>query len=142
MIKLARTTSTGGMSRCSAKRSGRRAGRDGLSVEEVADTEYLVRLRRKAENDLAEIAARLSYDLSALVAQETGGADDLALARRDALVERARALAEVRVADYELLCAAFGESWRRHHRDRRIARLGWRCPRLTAGVEVGGHVFR
>lgn len=119
-----------------AAANGRRAGRSGLTVEEVADTAYLIRLRRDAVNDLTAIAVALDRDL------DEQRPSDLLPARRNALIRRARAAAELRIADYELLCAAYGQGWRCHHRDRAFVDLGWRCPRLTAGVEVGGHVFR
>lgn len=118
---------------------GRRAGREGLSIEEVADSLYMIWLRRETSCQLDTIAAELDQALISLAIDS--GESEVVATRRDAVVRRARGLAGMRVAEYELLCAAYGRSWRRHHRDRSFVHLGWRCPRLTVGVEVGGHVF-
>jgi hypothetical protein len=123
MSTYSRATLSGTIAHCTAERHGRHAGRAGLSVEEVADTGYLVRLRRDTEEDLLAMAADLERELADL--DVTG---DPVL--QEVLVERARAKRAVRIADYELLCATFGRSWRRHHRDRHFAHIGWRCPRL------------
>jgi hypothetical protein len=60
---------------------GRRAGREGLSVEEAAATGYLVRLRRRVEADLLTIAVQLDRELA-----HVGRMVDPA--RRDALIAR------------------------------------------------------
>jgi hypothetical protein len=120
-----------------AARHGCAAGRAGLSVEEAADTEYLVRLRRDTEVALAAIADQLDRELAALDGDEADRA--VRQARREALVEKAEAVSRARRADYDLLCATFGASWRRNHRDRHFARLGWRSPRLRCTEEVRGH---
>lgn len=116
------------------------AGRLGLSVEEVTDTTYLTRLRRDATADIESIWADLADGLAALAASTHPEADraDVLPAHRDALIARAAAAARLREAEYELLCATYGTHWRRHHRDRRIAHLGWRCPGLAGAEEVCG----
>ncbi|WP_214403005.1 hypothetical protein [Pseudonocardia lacus] len=125
---------------------GWQAGRAGLGVEEVVDTRYLVRLRRDTALDLVALADQLDRDLAALADTGHGHAGhdsaDVRSARRDALVRRADAAAEVRVADYELVCATYGRNWQRHHRYRRHAHLGWRCPPLAAIAEVDTHETR
>jgi hypothetical protein len=123
-----------------AAHQGCAAGRAGLSVEEAADTAYLVRLRRDIEVALAGIADQLDRELAALDGDEADRA--VRQARREALVEKAEAVSRVVRADYYLLCATFGASWRRHHRDRRFAHLGWRSPELRCTEEVRGHERR
>ena len=111
---------------------GHRAGRAGLSVEEVADTPYLVRLRQQAERDRLAIATGLADALASLQTQAGGLDPEVLRARCRALAEEAEAADRVRVAEYERVCAAFGDRWRRRHRDRHFAHLGWRCPRLRS----------
>ncbi|MHA6780108.1 hypothetical protein ACVGOW_03785 [Pseudonocardia saturnea] len=118
---------------------GHRAGRAGLSVEEVADTPFLARLQQETERDRAAIAARLAGDLSTLQTQADDLDPELLRARCAALVLQADADIAARIARYHTVCAAFGRSWRRLHRDRHFAHLGWRCPRLS-GVESAGRV--
>lgn len=115
-----------------ARRHGRRDGRSGLSVEEAADAEYLVHLRRWFEAERDAIAVRLRERLDAVESAAIDAEAEALLLRAgvDGLVERARAAARDRVAEYEELCARYGRSWQRHHRDRHFAHLGWRCPRL------------
>lgn len=128
-------TVSGAIAHHAAARHGRLGGRAGLSVEEVADSSYLVRLRRATEDDLLAIAADLERHLAGLDAT-----DDVA--RRDALVEKAEAMRQIRIADYQLLCATYGKSWRRHHRDRRFVHLGWRCPSLRGRNDGRGELSR
>ncbi len=122
-----------------AARQGRRAGTAGLSVDEAADTAYLVGLRGRLAEERADIARSLA---ELLAEQEAMARDADATARtlraaRTALVARARELAQARRARYEELCAVYGEHWQRRHRDRSFAHIGWRCPPVPDFGEVG-----
>lgn len=103
---------------------GRRAGVDGLSAEEAADTPYLVDLRHRTRARIAATDAGLRDSLDRLRAHEAE------------LRTRAQADARQHEHDYEQLCAAFGTHWRKRHRDRHFARLGWRCPQLGRRSEA------
>lgn len=125
-----------------AARQGRRAGRAGLSVDEAADTAFLVHLRSRLLHQRAELARHLDRQLAEQEALARA-ADALAQAlraTRATLVDRAREQAQARYDQYQQLCTTFGEHWQRRHRDRSWAHIGWRCPRVSDAGEVGGDV--
>ncbi len=124
-----------------AARHGRRAGRAGLSVDEAADTTYLVGLRHRMHREHAGITLRLDRQLTVIEACELDAEIELRVlrGRQETLVARARDAVRDRVDRYEELCATYGRSWQRAHRDRHFAHLGWRCPQAPHPEEVIRH---
>lgn len=114
-----------------AARHGRWAGREGLSVDEVADTEYLVGLRHRLRNDRVAIAADRARRLDELEASARDAEAVAAVLRasRGRVIAMARESADERLDRYEELCAIYGRHWQRSHCDRSFAHIGWRRPR-------------
>ncbi|MGQ0575315.1 MAG: hypothetical protein ACT4RN_14065 [Pseudonocardia sp.] len=111
---------------------GMRDGRLGLTVEQAAEAPFLVRLHARTAAD-ADAADRALDDALAVITwsirRGLGDTGDL-LARRAALVERAEVAARRRERRYREITAWYGRAFLRHHRDRRVVRLGWRAPPL------------
>lgn len=114
-----------------AARRGRWAGRAGLSVDEVADTEYLVGLRHRLQDERAAVAAERARRLDELEASARDAEAVAAVLRagRDRVIADAREAARERFDRYEEPCAIYGRHWQLSHRDRSFAHIGWRCPR-------------